>query len=701
MLFSTNLTSFSEHKKHSKEQGLGSTSGQGGATGTVGNAPNTAGPHSKDWANKLDPRYDSNPGSAVTGYAPKSSGTPIADSFTHRDAATNPASTGAIGGAGGPVRDAERHQYQPTNVGDPVAARNNDAVTTRHQTTDQAGSGSHLGRDATIAGGVGGAALGAEKHHHQSDLGRGGASATGQPETVAQTASGAPSSALPTREGNTSTRNIDVASRPGHNDSAQQHYGRDAAVAGGVGAAAYEADKRHDETKDSKQAEKQIKKEQKAEAKEEKREQKQELKDQNIHEKEQKKDHKSGGGLLSKLLHRDKDKKYTKEEEEEFDRQGREHNKLHKDPPHDLGKEATLGAVGGAAIGASAYDAKEHRGPGAETSGQPSNVGTSSKYASEASRDQDGNVLPGVDTDHNGRPFQNTGVGLTGGQGYQTGPSKQTQSGNTATEPSGTHQGTEAALGAGAVGAVGAGAAATSHANQGETETSVTHGPTAGTSSSADKGVVMSESGFGIAHQGHAQFDQHDEAGSGASGEATEKTKTSTDHKSPSESREGRDEGIQDGKTAVRSDTTQNARSGSGLGSGLNKGSQAPDNSATTTAAARPGTGLGQGPEHSKHDSGYGDFGSKTEGGQGKTSLTGAPTTYEQTGHKITPIGSNAATTQHVPTHGPGLSGNTKFSSTGQSLTGEQLDGKPEWEEREFGLTEGRHSGLEGGEVGK
>jgi len=100
--------------------------------------------------------------------------------------------------------------------------------------------------------------------------------------------------------------------------SKDHHYGRDAAVAGGVGGAAYEADKHH-----------------KHGVTEEK------------HDHKDRKD--SKGGLLS-FLHRDKNKKYTQEEEAEFDRQEREHDS-HK------GRDA---ALGGAAVGAGAYGAEKH-----------------------------------------------------------------------------------------------------------------------------------------------------------------------------------------------------------------------------------------------------------------------------------------------------------------------------------------------------
>lgn len=66
--------------------------------------------------------------------------------------------------------------------------------------------------------------------------------------------------------------------------SKDHHYGKDAAVAGGVGGAAYEADKHHKHDKDLTAAEREQKREHKHELKEEKREHKE-----------------SKGGLLSFL----------------------------------------------------------------------------------------------------------------------------------------------------------------------------------------------------------------------------------------------------------------------------------------------------------------------------------------------------------------------------------------------------------------
>lgn len=142
-----------EHRKHERERdsGLGGSTGTGAATDpSTGPAPNTAGPHSKDWMNKLDPRVKSNPDTADTGLI-GTRGT------THgeRDAVTG----AGLAGAG---YEAEKHHaarnepgYNPTTTG-PVNEQSRDH---------------HLGRDAAAAGVIGGTAYEAEKHYkHDKDL---------------------------------------------------------------------------------------------------------------------------------------------------------------------------------------------------------------------------------------------------------------------------------------------------------------------------------------------------------------------------------------------------------------------------------------------------------------------------------------------------------------------------------------------------
>jgi hypothetical protein len=110
--------------------------------------------------------------------------------------------------------------------------------------------GHHLGRDTAVAGGVGAAAYEADKHHREHE---GTQPTTGHSTNYPSTATGPQSSTV------------------GGDTSKDHHYGRDAAVAGGVGEAAYEAEKQHKHDKDLTQAERDAKKEHKHELKEEKK----------------------------------------------------------------------------------------------------------------------------------------------------------------------------------------------------------------------------------------------------------------------------------------------------------------------------------------------------------------------------------------------------------------------------------------------
>merc|ERR1712144_137474 len=199
----------------------------------------------------------------------------------------------------------------------------------------------HYGRDAAVAGGVGTAAYAAGRHHNQSE--------STDPSRVhgASTTTQDPYSTSSTQRS---------AVDPAMDRSKDHHYGRDAAVAGGaagVGGAAYEADKHHRE-KELAKAQKEAEKEHKHDVK---RAEKHAEKEHKHHEKEAEKDdkhhEKKKGGLLS-FLHRDKSKKYSAEEEAEFDRQEREHNASQS----LTGRNATLG--GAAVAGAGAYAADKH-----------------------------------------------------------------------------------------------------------------------------------------------------------------------------------------------------------------------------------------------------------------------------------------------------------------------------------------------------
>jgi len=430
-----------EHDKHNTTSSTGhsssTTHAQTSSTTTAlpGPAPNTAGPHRHDILNKLDPRVKSNPDTTSTSKD---------DNGHHhgRDAAV-------AGGVGGAAYEADKHhkshEAEKSQISPPGA-------TTHPIKGVDAGAHSsntdhHHGRDAAAVGGVGGAAYEADKHHkshqaeksqisppgatthpikgvdtgtHSSDKdhhhGRdaatvGGAGALGAGAYEAKKHHDADKSQIGQHgstthatsgvgagiHSNDPLKDYHYGSKPGpvegsttHPTDAREdhHHGRDAAAVGGVGAVgagAYEANKHHD----SKELEKEAKKEHKHEEKEAKKEAKHEHKEE-----------KKSGGLLS-FLHRDKSKKYTKEEEDEFDRQEKEH--------HSRNAALGAGAVGAGGVGA--YEANKH---------------------------------------HNSHEAGATGLGA--GEKHST-------LGDHSTSTTGQHHtGRDAALGAGAVGAAGTGA---------------------------------------------------------------------------------------------------------------------------------------------------------------------------------------------------------------------------------------------------
>lgn len=284
-----------------------------------GPAPNTAGPHKKDWMNKLDPFVDSHPSSKT------------ADSD------------------------------HPTNESDTVAKSSHAATTGQSMATTSATSNEpqssvvdsntsgdhHYGRDAAIAGGVGGAAYRAETHHQKNEMNEPSASTLANPS---RTATGQSTAAT------TTTTSGASSSIPDTNTSKDHHYGKDAVVAGGVGRAAYEVEKHHKHDRDLTQAEKDAKKEHKHDVKEAKKELENGAK-----KKKERED--SKGGLLG-FLHRDKNKKYTPDEEAEFSRQEREHNSSHKER-----NTATAGAAAGAGA---LYSSDKHHYAGQTPTTNPS-----------------------------------------------------------------------------------------------------------------------------------------------------------------------------------------------------------------------------------------------------------------------------------------------------------------------------------------
>ncbi|KAE9370104.1 hypothetical protein N431DRAFT_492275 [Stipitochalara longipes BDJ] len=290
-----------------------------------GPAPNTAGPHKKDWMNKLDPFVDSHPTSKTT----------------DADILALPVRQGQ-GSFSEQTIDQDGKHLPRSDVGEGFASDSHSSGL-GHSGVGSGVSGDqkdhHYGRDAAAAGAVGGAAYEADKHHREHES-----------NTLAH-----PSHSAATGQSTTTTTTNPQSSVVDSNTSKDHHYGRDAAVAGGVGGAAYEAEKHHKHDKDLTQAERDAKKEQKHEAKEAKKEHKHEAR-------EEKKEHKDSKGGLLGFLHRDKNKTYTPEEEAEFDRQDHEHHASHK--------ERDTAAAAGAGAGAGAlYASDKHQYAGQTTSG--------------------------------------------------------------------------------------------------------------------------------------------------------------------------------------------------------------------------------------------------------------------------------------------------------------------------------------------
>lgn len=351
-----------------------------------GPAPNTAGPHKKDWMNKLDPFVDSHPSSKATDadilaiparsgqgsyseqtidqdgrrlprsdarekFAGGASSGPTSNighsgvgSDVLRDQKSHHLGRDAVvaGAVGGTAYEAEKHhrknETEPdtlastshTGIGQSSSSPTTGTTTTGatyppfHTSNDQehgkdaavaGGFGGttttstgdkypavhtsddhHYGRDAAVVGGVGGAAYEAEKHHRKNE--------SNEPSSLSN-----PPRSSTIGQSTTVTGTSATGSQPSSAEdktSKDHHYGRDAAVAGGVGGATYEAEKHHKHDKDFTQAEKDAKKEHKHEVNEAKKEHKYEVKEEkkeHKHEaKEEKKEHKeSKGGLLGFL----------------------------------------------------------------------------------------------------------------------------------------------------------------------------------------------------------------------------------------------------------------------------------------------------------------------------------------------------------------------------------------------------------------
>lgn len=242
-----------EHQKHEREResGLGGSPGTAAAADpSTGPAPNTAGPHSKDWMNKLDPRVKSNPNTADTGLT-GTRGTAHGESD-------------AVAGAGlaGAGYEAEKHHAARNEPG--VGGAYDESLPNFH----------HTGRDAS--------AIGAATALDENEKARLRAARGERDNNYDQaplepgytsTASGPMNNQSPYEPGYNS-----ITTGPMHEQSRDHHLGRDAAAAGVMGGAAYEAEKHSKHDKDLTPAERERKRELKHEEEEAKREKKEEKK---------------------------------------------------------------------------------------------------------------------------------------------------------------------------------------------------------------------------------------------------------------------------------------------------------------------------------------------------------------------------------------------------------------------------------------
>ncbi|KAG4432827.1 hypothetical protein IFR05_011692 [Cadophora sp. M221] len=426
-----------------------------GLAPSTGPAPHTVGPHQQDIANVLDPRV--NPSNAAGQAAQDTSQTTshsTVDSSGHhygRDAAIGAGVVGAAGLAGsqyqstqsrsdigtsnaagnsglssgpapntaGPHKSDMLNRADPRVIANPTVAQGNPQAQSVLGLSDKshASTGGYAtqpsdphqkdynyGKDAALAGGVTSAFL-AGQHHGQSG--------TADPSLVGQHGAST-TSQDPYSASSTQRSTID----PNTDRLNDHHLGRDAAIAGGVadvGGAAYGVDKHHEKElakaqreaeKEQKQDLRQAEKDHKHEVKRaEKQAEKDHKKDLKAAEKDEKHQEKKKHGFLS-FLHRDKSKKYSPEEEADFERQEREHNATHVTPLPE--KPA------GTDIGDKLHGADRNRGV-TGAAGFPNQPGfgdgtTGHQHlVSEATTDQHGRPVGsgtlGVSSQHSGREF--------------------------------------------------------------------------------------------------------------------------------------------------------------------------------------------------------------------------------------------------------------------------------------------------------
>ncbi|GAB7348838.1 hypothetical protein MBLNU459_g7547t1 [Dothideomycetes sp. NU459] len=186
-------------------------------TGALGSNHGTTTDASQSSTGRSFPLSGSNTATGSTGATHTGLGNPTGTQGSHlgRDAAL-------AGGVGAGAYEADKHHHghhghhDQTGSGSSLTGNNTGLGNTSTVGNTSGTQGSHLGRDAALAGGVGAGAYEADKHHHHHGQTGTGSTLTG---------------------GNTGT-----GSATGTHNS---HLGRDAALAGGVGAGAHEADKHH------------------------------------------------------------------------------------------------------------------------------------------------------------------------------------------------------------------------------------------------------------------------------------------------------------------------------------------------------------------------------------------------------------------------------------------------------------------------
>ncbi|KAH6680494.1 hypothetical protein B0J14DRAFT_578748 [Halenospora varia] len=422
-------------------------------------------------------------GTSVGGTSNIGSTTSSSGHHLGRDAAIGTGAAGATGLATHGVSGRRDIESDYDQYGNPV---HSSTGKTQHYAEDaERGHGQHhTGRDAALVGGAAGAggtaAYLAGKHHNQGTSTAASGNTGNGPNPVQQSERmheknlGEPSHPAITGGVTAGTETLDGTDKAkpdtDNGRSKDHNYGRDAAVAGGVGGVAYEADKhnKHDQGKLDKHNHQ----------------------NQDTCKTESHSDRK-GRGILS-FLHRDKNKKYSKEEEEEFVRQEREHNAKSS----HTGRDAALGG----AAGVGAYEATKHHGQqGAGTqdalASQTGHAGSSlatdpdshgAAVLAETPTGKDlGDKLHGID--------RNRGVkGTSGfqgapgfGDGQTTGPHHGVGAQHRVSDQHGHSTGSTAA----GLGAAGAGAAAIGAHGYNRHQTGTTHQQTGLTGSTYQSGL--------------------------------------------------------------------------------------------------------------------------------------------------------------------------------------------------------------------